>query len=302
MRVLVTGSTGFIGSRVIDALHARGHTPIGAARTEKPGRHGPAPFVSLHLEHPHSLAPLLDDARPDTILHVAAERDMPACEREPQRARLVNLESTRAIAHWCARQRVRLVFASTDQVFDGFKGDYREDDVRRPLNVYGTTKALAEDAVLDAAEINTVARIALTMGHSVERTRSPNEFVVSNLRAGKPVTMFANEVRTPVHVDCVARCLADLATNPAVPKLPRIHLAGPDTVTRLDMGRMVARAFGLPENLLIEGSYTPQPGMLLRATNTALNTQLARSVLPAPPIGMVEMVHLLAKSELPPNS
>ena len=294
LRVLVTGSTGFIGARIIDALADAGHRPVGCARTEKIGRHVAAPFVAMDLAQPLSISRVLDEVRPDAIIHAAAERDMPACEREPSRARVVNLDATRGIAHWCAANTAPLLFLSTDQVFDGVHGGYREEDPRNPVNVYGTTKALAEDAVLAHAN-TTIARVALTLGHSIERTRSPNEFIANKLRDGQRVPMFANEIRTPVLAHDVAIALTDLLAMPSRPRI--IHLAGPDTVSRLEMGVTIARAYHLDETMLDASKYVAPPQGLRRAENTALNTDLAQRTLPRPPRGMAAMAAFLAATE-----
>ncbi|MFN5944505.1 MAG: SDR family oxidoreductase, partial [Phycisphaerae bacterium] len=218
---LLTGFTGFIAAHIPAHLSA-----LGVARTSilTPPRN------ELDLAQPAAIPMLLDRLQPRGISHCAAMRDLMHCEREPELAITVNVHATAALARWCAANAARFIYLSTDQVFDGTRGLYHEDDPRRPINHYGVTKALGEDATRMAPH-HTVARIALTLGHTRERTRSPNEFIVSNLRAGKQATLFENEFRTPVLATDAARALAELATMPTAPTT--LHVGGPERLSRV---------------------------------------------------------------------
>lgn len=284
MRVLLTGSTGFIGARVATALAAAGHTPVLTSRAGSPAT------TALDLTDLRTIAPALAATRPDAVIHSAAVRDLAQCEREPDLARLVNFEATRHMAHACQTQGITLVFVSTDQVFDGVSGNYPESAPTNPINVYGETKARAEEAVL--ANGGRVARVALTLGHSKEGTRSPNEHVVNALRAGQPCTLFTNEYRTPIHVDDVATALVEMLTL----NTPILHLGGPDRVNRLDLGLAIASAYRLDTTLctpMISTSTAP----LRRAPDTSLNTTLAQKVLALPPRPLEAAIETLVRTE-----
>ena len=121
--------------------------------------------------------------RPDLIIHCAALSRTGACEQDPAKARLINVDATKRLADLAGE--IPFIFLSTDQVFDGLKGHYVETDQVNPLNVYGQTKAEAERAVLENRK-HTVMRIALTAGMSPTRDRS---FVEDMVRAaGKGTT------------------------------------------------------------------------------------------------------------------
>jgi dTDP-4-dehydrorhamnose reductase len=288
MRILITGSTGFIGERIVRAVAALGQVPIETRRAPGPHAH-----PRLDLAQPHEIPAILDALAPDAIIHSGAMRDLADCERNPDLAVAVNVESTRGIARWCAARSARLVYLSTDQVFDGRRGMYREGDARRPINHYGATKALGEDCVLALGTKATVARIALTLGHTRERTRSPNEFVVSSLRAGKPATLFENEFRTPVLVDDAASALAELALREG----PRIiHLGGPERLSRVEMGLGIARAFGLDQSLCVATRHDPRVG-LVRPLDTSMDTSLARQILRVPPRAFDDSLRALVETE-----
>lgn len=285
--ILITGATGFIGSQIPAHLHAFG-VPRDAIAT--PARD------TFNLAQPHSLAGVLDRYQPRVIIHCAAMRDLMHCEREPELAITVNIHATAALADWCNHNAARIIYLSTDQVFDGVRGMYLETDPRRPINHYGVTKALGEDATRVATHA-TVARIALTLGHTRERTRSPNEFVVSNLRAGKHATLFENEFRTPVLVSDAARTLSELATMPSPPTT--VHVGGPERLSRVEMGTGIARGFSLDTALCLATRHQPQATGLQRPLDTSMDTSLIRRSLKHPPRSFSDSVRELALTEPP---
>ena len=282
---LLTGFTGFIAAHIPAHLSA-----LGVARTSilTPPRN------ELDLARPAAIPMLLDRLHPRVIIHCAAMRDLMHCEREPELAITVNVHATAALARWCAANNARFIYLSTDQVFDGTRGLYHEDDPRRPINHYGVTKALGEDASRIAPD-HTVARIALTLGHTRERTRSPNEFVVSSLRAGKQATLFENEFRTPVLVTDAARALAELATMPTAPTT--LHVGGPERLSRVEMGLTIARIYQLAEHLCLATRHQPQATGLQRPLDTSMDTSLIRRVCTQPPRPYEKAVRELLAAE-----
>lgn len=125
---------------------------------------------------------LWDRHRPDLVIHCAALSRTGLCEQDPAQARLINVEATRLLAG-LARD-VPFIFLSTDQVFDGAKGQYVETDAIHPLNVYGHTKAEAEQVVFENPA-HAVVRIALTAGTSPTRDRSFVEDMVRSAAKGR---------------------------------------------------------------------------------------------------------------------
>lgn len=289
MRVLVTGSSGFIGEKVCSVLARAGHEVLRTARKEAPGA------VALDLAQPESVPSVLDEASPEAIIHTAAVRDLAACERDPQLAHRVNVLSTEAIARWAGGRDARLIFTSTDQVFDGVQGWYREGYSVRPINEYGRGKVLGEDAVLRHAwRTGTVARVALTLGYTRERNRSPNEFVCGQLRSGKQAPMFVEEYRSPILVDDCAAALVELLEHKSIRIM---HLGGPERVNRLDMGRAIASAFGLDAGMCVPATHDAKGSGLTRPPDTSMCPDLARQVLRCPPRGLREAAAVLAASQ-----
>ena len=129
------------------------------------------------------------------------------------------MEATRLLSEWASTHNRRLIFTSTDLVFDGDKGWYREDDLPRPTLVYGQTKHAAERFVLDGAK-SMVARLSLLYGPS--RSGRPGFFdrAVSALRAGTPQVFFIDEFRTALDYSTAATVLVRMAES-ETPGFPR---------------------------------------------------------------------------------
>jgi dTDP-4-dehydrorhamnose reductase len=306
--ILLTGASGFIGSRILAHLAARPPAQSGdliaLARREVPG----VPTVRADLRDPSALTRALDEVRPSVIIHAGAMRDPASCERAKDEAIAVNFHATRTIATWSEAHAARLIFLSTDLVFDGIPRSHHaapieptllsESSPRRPINHYGVTKALAEDVVL-ATPRATVARIALTLGHSRpgEPARSPHEHVVHALRAGKPATLFENEYRTPIYVEDAATALIALIDH----EVPCVHVAGPDRVSRMDIGLALARAHHLDERLCLPARHDASASGVERPLDTSMNTNLLVRLLASsgvrPPRGIADTARELAATE-----
>lgn len=175
--------------------------------------------------------------RPDLVIHCAALSRTGLCEQDPAQARLINVEATRILAD-LARD-VPFIFLSTDQVFDGAKGQYIETDAVHPLNVYAQTKAEAEQIVL-VNPVHAVVRIALTAGTSPTRDRSFVEDMVRSAAKGAKLTLFADEFRCPLPAGALVRALWEFGVQR---RAGLYHLGGHERLSRWRIGELLATRF-----------------------------------------------------------
>src|SRR5262249_19499919 len=138
-------------------------------------------------------------ARPDIVIHTAALTKVDECHHDPERARQVNTLGTATLAELAADAGARLVYASTDLVFDGAKGDYSEADEAKPLSIYGQTKLEAEHAVL-AFTRHLVVRVSWLFGPSLNSGRNFFVQLLEDLPARRPTRLFQDEWRTPLRL------------------------------------------------------------------------------------------------------
>ena len=278
MRVLLTGAGGFLGSALHDELVARGHELI-PVRRPRPGER------AMDLALPGAGARLVEAAAPDALLHAAAIADLAPCAADPARARRVNAEAPAELAAACARRGARMLQVSTDQVFDGTRAGWREEDPPAPQHVYGASKLEGERGVLAAYPGALVVRLALLTGRAPVGRRSMQSELVETLARGARPRLFTDEWRTPLAVADAARALADLlerdacwSGGPLDAPGRRLHLGGPERLTRLELGRRVATAAGFDPALCL-GSTRTESGMTDRPADLSLDSLRCVSLL-----------------------
>jgi dTDP-4-dehydrorhamnose reductase len=217
------------------------------------------------------------------ILHAAAIARIDAGFQDPERAAQVNTRGTALLAELAERTGARLVLVSTDLVFDGERGNYREGDPPNPLSVYGRTKADAEATVL-ATNGNAVARVSLLFGPSMWGTLlgRPSFFdtTVEALRTGRPVTLFTDEWRTPLALTAAAESLIALVESDVSGLL---HLGGPERLSRLEMGHMLAEHLGASSESIIAARREDVPSAEPRPRDTSLDSSRWRALFPELP-------------------
>jgi dTDP-4-dehydrorhamnose reductase len=196
MRILITGAQGQLGHALQQALSGED-----LILKDLPG---------FDLTHADSESQIVA-ARPSVILHVGAYTNVDGAEREPDRALAVNAQGTTFVARAAATLNARLIYLSTDYVFDGTKTTpYREEDVPHPVNVYGQSKREGEIAALTGCSNTLVVRTAWLYGHA------GNNFVKTMMRlAGeKPFLEVVGDQRgCPTNADDLALALKDLVTS-----------------------------------------------------------------------------------------
>jgi dTDP-4-dehydrorhamnose reductase len=229
--IVVTGASGYVGGRFVELAAPEREVHALWRSTEPPA--GRAHRVDL--DDIATLAGVFGRTRPEVVLHTAYDM---AAGAEP------NLRWTRNVMAATARADARFVFMSTDLVFDGARGWYAEDDEPRPVLDYGVWKTQLEREVLAGGGI--VARTALVWGLD-PISDNAERLVLEPLRAGRSPRLFEDEWRTPTEVHDLAAALLTVCdlTGPRT-----LHLAGPERLSRLEFGRMIARHFGFPAERL----------------------------------------------------
>ncbi len=267
MKVLVTGATGFLGREVVPALAAQHEVfPVG-------GRHQPPGGCTADLTQPNAWHQLLDQYLPDVVLHMAAYRDPDFCETHPEAARRLNTESVARLVE-AIPTATYLIFISTDYVFDGEHPPYYEHSPRRPLNVYGQTKAEAEDIVRSRPN-SLVLRIPLLVGVGPDLERS--EFftqVWRDLRQRTPVQLDHVLRRFPTWTRDVAECIGFLLQHHIT---GTIHFSGQEGMTRYQMVVAAAEEWGLSYDH-VRPSPTVQPRPAQRPRDSQLATDQIRAL------------------------
>lgn len=246
--MLIIGASGLLGSKLMALARTRYHV-VGTFNPEYDGK-SDWRLEPLDIGSKDEVDRLFEKARPDLVILTAAMTNVDACEKQPLLANRVNATGPELVARACKKLGSRLVHVSTDYVFDGSKDrKYREDDVPRPISVYGSSKLAGERAVLSTLPSAAVARPAVLYGWSpLEAKDNFVTWVLKRLRAGEKATLFEDQRISPTFADDLAKTLLELGERGASGIW---HVSGPDCLDRPTAGRMIARTFELDERLIV---------------------------------------------------
>ncbi|MGA2053280.1 MAG: SDR family oxidoreductase [Opitutales bacterium] len=275
MKVLLTGASGLVGQAALQAALERGHEVLAVGQSRRP----PLPAEAAAKEQAHAVqADLTDDAvlerlvfdfYPEAIINAAAASSQTVVEKDPALAEKINVELPRRLAQLGHHLSARFLQISTDMVFDGEGGPYRSTDVPMPRTLYGQLKLMAEKETLRfGSDFVVVLRIALVNGNSPSGQRSVHEKLFHAWAAGQVTPLLKDELRQPVSAVNVGEVLTELLERPNLHGL--FHWAGPDTLSRYEIGRAVLEHFGLPEHLIRETSAADEPGLESRSQKLEL--------------------------------
>jgi dTDP-4-dehydrorhamnose reductase len=231
--------------------------------------------LPVELATPARLRRRFDELAPDIIVHTAGLTSVDDCEKNPSLARRVNAEFARNVAEAAAHQDIRLVHISTDHLFAGTRSVYSESDQPEPLNEYARSKLLAEEWVQQAHPQALILRTNFFgWGHAYRQSFS--DWILSNLRAGKSITLFDDVYFTPILADSLAIAAHSLLDKSASGVF---NLAGDERVSKYQFALRLAKAFGLPGELIQRGRISDSNLLARRPPDMSLNNAKARGVL-----------------------
>jgi len=268
-KILITGSTGFVGLRLHRDLKNRFQV-VGTHRGFCPGT-ARVQWIPFDADN-DSPASLIEGVQPDCVIHLLALSRTEICAQQPGAAEKINRDLTLELARSSRDHGIRFVFTSTDQVFDGKKGDYSEEDTPRANGVYARTKIEAENGLIDLfkdqPDLLTVFRLALSYGHSDDRHPGPVGWIVNALEKGEPANLFVDEIRSPLYVGDISRAAIDTLSKGYS---GLFHLGGRDTIDRHTFGVRIAEKLGLPIELCQPRSVADYSGPEPRSPNCSFN-------------------------------
>lgn len=297
-KVLVTGCGGFVGGHVVREAPARVDLHA-VTRRQPPFQREALTWHTLDLRNQAAVREMFDAAAPDALIHAAAIADIDYCEANRLTAWQVNVSVTQQLAQLCREHGTRMVYVSTDNVFDGEKGLYTEDDPPSPINYYAETKAAAERAVAGLEVNYVVARTAVVIGFpSVGGGNSFLSRMAPLLQSGRRVGVPENEIRSPIDVVTLARALWELSLASCEGV---IHLAGNDVLNRFEMARRIAGGLGFDGALVYANNPETIPGRAPRPRDVSLSNRKARACLRTPMQNLEDGLRLAVEAAPAPS-
>ncbi|MGF1581377.1 MAG: SDR family oxidoreductase [Gemmataceae bacterium] len=272
-RMLITGASGYLGRYIAEEAKAAGYDLILWSHKGKRAVAGQQTVV-VDIANDTECLRAFEEASPDVVIHAAALAQVGACHAKPELAHTVNVVATERLVELARRQKSKLLFTSTDLVFDGEKGNYQETDPPDATSVYGRTKAQAEQVALASDAI--VVRPPLMFGPSLD-TDSPRFFdqLVNSLRENRPIQCFHDEWRTPLDLPTAAKMMVELTE---LDFCGLIHMGGLERLSRLGMGQRLAMHLEADHKLVQSVSRLSIPSPEPRPKDTSLDSQFLESL------------------------
>jgi dTDP-4-dehydrorhamnose reductase len=259
--IAITGSRGLLGSTLL-------RVPI-------PGYESIA--LSADIREASAVLAEIQAAKPDWIIHTAAMTDVVACERDPEKARAVNIDGTKNVVEAARSVGANLIYISTVSVFSGHTGNYTEDAEPDPVNVYNTTKRAGELATL-SYEKGIVLRLNLVGVHP-DGSRGKNfmEWLVDSARADKDMTLFNDQFINPLSNWTVTTLIGTIIEKNRQEKI--LHISSRDTLSKAAIGKLVLARFPDYAGTITEKSIDSIADGVVRPKQMWLNCDKSKKIL-----------------------
>lgn len=289
MKLLVTGASGLLGTRLCKIALMKNHAIYSAYEQHKPFFGTP---VKLDILDSKAQQQVLNKIKPDAILHAAAMTDVDKCELEKELAWKTNAEATTNLAQLCKKSNTFLAYVSTDYVFDGKKGMYKETDVPKPINHYGLTKLKGEQAV-EGLDNYCIARGSVIYGATpaIGKTNFAL-WLIDKLEKKEEVRILTDQWNSPTLNINMAEMIIEIVekrTNGI------FHLAGATRLSRYEFAKYVAQVFNLDPDCIKPLTTSHIKWIAKRPKDSSLNVEKAERMLTNKPLRIHESLERMKK-------
>lgn len=250
LKILVTGSNGLLGQKLLDKLRLKKDIQV-MASSKGPDRYPDAGFyeyADLDITDAAAIEKVISDFQPSTIIHTAAMTNVDACESDREGCWKLNVNSLEYIMKAAAPLGCHIIHLSTDFIFDGLAGPYKEDDLPAPLSYYGESKEASEKLLAEYPHSWTIIRTIIVYGIVKDMSRTNIVLWAKKaLAENKEITVVDDQFRSPT----LAEDLADACLSAAVKERTGIyHISGKDFMSILELVERVAAHYGLNKELI----------------------------------------------------
>lgn len=233
-----------LGHRIVDLAIESGHEVFSSYRSKD---YPKGKQVKLDLENLAKVREGIREIEPEAIINAAAFTDVDGCEENPEKAFKINGEAPRVLAEVSEDIDTHLIQVSTDYVFDGEKGNYREDDPTNPQSVYGKSKLEGEKNVKENCSRWTIARTSVIYGWEFKDKLNFATWIIKELTNENEIQIVDDQYNSPTLNTNLAEVLIEVAEK-EIKGL--FHVAGSSRVSRHDFSKKLAEVFDLKGELI----------------------------------------------------
>jgi dTDP-4-dehydrorhamnose reductase len=281
VRLLITGASGLYGSKLAKIALELGFE-VYSTDIQQLSIYGD--FLKVDISDKTQVDAAFERAKPDVVVHAATLTDVDKCETNKELAWKVNVEGTKNIIDAAKQNKAFLFYVSTDYVFSGNKGNYKETDKPDPINYYGETKLKAEELVQSSLSEYCIARPSVIYG-STPATGKVNFalWVIDKLKAGERIKIVDDQWNSPT----LNTSLAEMTLDAVTQRLTGIyHLCGATRIDRLSFAKSIAQTFNLESSLIDPAKSSDFTWPAKRPADSSLDTSKAQQLLKAKPLSL----------------
>lgn len=286
MRALIIGASGQVGGHLVASLTNSGHEVHKTHYSHPAGNSKP-----LDIMDKSAVQNFVAGIRPTHIFLPAAAANVDACEKNPQETYAINVLGVANVVEAANQIRARLIYYSSDYIFDGRKGLYKENEPPNPICEYGRQKVYAEHHIAAFCADYLILRTTVVYGWESQQ----KNFVIrliDTLKNKKSIQVPMDQVGTPTYAPNLARASIRLAETS---EQGIFHITGPEPVSRFEFARETARVFDLPAELIVPVSTQALGQAATRPLNLGLDVTKASNLLDFPLLGYKEGLQKMAQ-------
>ncbi|PAV07020.1 dTDP-4-dehydrorhamnose reductase [Methanosphaera cuniculi] len=239
MKFFITGGSGLLGERLATVADPDDELILSHNSNKTPDT------VKCDITNHDETYEAIMKYDPDVIIHAAAMTNVDLCEDEIDQAYKINADATGNLAKIADENNMKIIYVSTDFVFDGKKGNYKEDDATNPLGIYAKSKYDGEVQLKQNTDNYAIGRVSVLYGW--HQRSNFTTWVIDELRKGNSINIVTDQINSPTYADNAAEALFKLAKSD---KTGVYHTAGNDLISRYDFTLKIAEAFNLDSDLI----------------------------------------------------
>ena len=291
MRILVTGSNGLLGQKLVELLLTKDDYLIATAKSTLAIDLPKGEFHSLDITNPDEIQKVIQQSKPDVIINTAAMTQVDHCETEREKCWANNVTAVESLVKVCEKTKTHLIHVSTDFIFDGTRGPLDESEKPNPLSYYGESKLAAEVAIQKSNIDWAILRTVLVFGVTKDMSRSNIVlWVKKSLEEGNVINVVNDQWRTPTLAEDLAMGCYLAATK----KIKGIYnISGDEMMTPYDIAIKTADFFGLDKSLIQQTDSTKFKQPAARPPKTGFIIDKAKRELGYKPHSFVEGLGVL---------
>lgn len=273
MKILVIGATGLIGDKIykkLTEIKVQSKKNEFISELEIMGTYCTIPvdgLMQLNIINTESVENIFKDFKPNIVIQPAAVSNVEFCEEYPIEAAKINIDATKNIINLCKNYNSKYVFFSTDYLFDGKKGNYKEEDTPSPLNIYGKQKLFIENYIVDNLNDYLIIRTTVVYGWEIKGKNFVTN-LINKLSDGQKLFVADDQIGNPTYAFNLAEIIIDLLSNN---KFGIYNVVGSTSMDRYSFGKLVCEVFKLNSSLLVPMKTNQLKQKALRPLNSTLD-------------------------------